>query len=93
MKLNLFIALSALASVALVSPVALAAPCTTEPKDKWLDLKGFEKTLKEQNYTVRKLNVTDDSCYQLLGWDKNFAKVEVLFDPVTGKKLKEEKHK
>lgn len=97
MKLNSFTHLFGHANVCVTllvaSAVAVARPCTTEPKEKWLDLKGFEKTLKEQNYTVRKLNVTDESCYQLLGWDKNFAKVEVLFDPATGKKIKEEKHK
>jgi hypothetical protein len=88
-KLNLF----SLLICSAVSAVAFAKPCTLESKDKWQDQAEFQKHLKEQKYTVRKFIVTEENCYQLLGWDDKFRKVDVLFDPVTGKKVHEEVHK
>ncbi len=76
-----------------VQTAAAVPECTKEPKDKWKEQKAIEKTLQDQGYKIRKFNTTEGNCYQILGWDKDFRKVEILMNPVTGEKVKEEKHR
>lgn len=72
------------------STAAFAGPeCTKEPKDKWKDQKAFEQSLKDEGYKIKKFKVTDGSCYEIYGWNKEGKKVEIYFNPVTGEKVKE----
>lgn len=74
--------------------VAFAGPeCTQEDKAKWQDQKKFEeKLVKEDGYKINKFKVTKGNCYEIYGWDKAGKKVEIYFNPVDGKKVKEEFH-
>lgn len=72
---------------------AFAGPeCTKEPKSKWLDQEKFQKDLKDQGYKIKVFKVTKGDCYEIYGWDKAGKKVEIYFNPVNGKKVKEEIH-
>lgn len=73
------------------SPLALAqTECSTADKTQWQDPDNFQQELKNQGYEIKKFKVTDGNCYEIYGMDKEGRKVEIYFDPVTGKKVKEE---
>jgi hypothetical protein len=70
---------------------ALAEPqCTSVEKSKWQDQAKFQQKLKAEGYEIKKFKVTDGNCYEIYGWDKAKRKVEIYFDPVTGKAVKTE---
>jgi hypothetical protein len=78
-------------ALTLAAASTFAGPeCTKEPKSKWQDKKKFEENLVTQGYKVKVFKVTDENCYELYGWNKEGKKVEIYFNPVTGKKVKEE---
>lgn len=75
----------------LLSPLAFAGPeCTTEDKSLWQDQSKFQEDLKAQGYKIKVFKVTDGNCYEIYGWDKEQRKVEIYFDPVSGKAVKTE---
>ncbi len=77
--------------LALFSTVALAGPqCTEADKSTWLDQAKFQEDLKEKGYEIKVFKITDGNCYEIYGWNKNKKKVEIYFDPVSGKAVKEE---
>jgi hypothetical protein len=76
--------------LALAAGSAWAGPqCTTEDRSKWQDQAKFQEKLKAEGYEIRKFKVTDGNCYEIYGWDKAKKKVEIYFDPVSGKAVKE----
>jgi hypothetical protein len=71
---------------------AFAGPeCTKEPKAKWKDAKAFEQELAKE-YKINKFKITSGNCYEIYGFNKENKKVEIYFNPITGKKVKEEIH-
>ncbi len=81
------------AALGLCSATAWAGPqCTREPESKWMDAAKFQAQLKQQGYIVAKFKTTAGHCYEIYGKDKTGAKVEIYFDPVHGKIVKEERH-
>lgn len=77
--------------LAFAGPLAIAGPqCTTADKAQWQDQTKFQETLKAQGYEIKKFKVTDGNCYEIYGWDKDKRKVEIYYDPVSGKAVKEE---
>ncbi|WP_349571291.1 PepSY domain-containing protein [Azotobacter salinestris] len=80
-----------LLTLALASPLAFAGPqCTEADKAQWQDQEKFQEQLKAQGYEIKKFKVTDGNCYEIYGHDKDKRKVEIYFDPVSGKAVKEE---
>ncbi|MGF6488984.1 PepSY domain-containing protein [Pseudomonas frederiksbergensis] len=80
-----------LLSLLAVSPLAFAGPeCTTTDKAQWQDQAKFQEELKAKGYNIKKFKVTSGNCYEIYGFDKDERKVEIYFDPVTGKVVKEE---
>ena len=77
--------LSALA--VLVSGAALAGPACNVPKEKWLPEAGFQKDLEAQGYQIKTFKVSKGQCYEIYGFDKAGKKVEIYFDPATGKPI------
>jgi len=79
-----------LLGLALSSPLAFAGPqCTEADKTQWQDQEQFQEELKAQGYEIRKFKVTSGNCYEIYGFDKDKRKVEIYFDPVSGKPVKE----
>ncbi|MBK5300678.1 MULTISPECIES: PepSY domain-containing protein [Gammaproteobacteria] len=80
-----------LLSLLAASPLAFASTqCTTADKAQWQDQAKFQEDLKAKGYNIKKFKVTSGNCYEIYGWDKDKRKVEIYFDPVTGKVVKEE---
>lgn len=77
--------------LSLSSAAAWAGPqCTTADKSQWQDPARFQEQLKAAGYEIRKFKVTDGNCYEIYGWNKSKQKVEIYFDPVSGKAVKTE---
>jgi hypothetical protein len=78
-------------AITLLSSAAFAGPqCTDTDKSTWLDQAKFQEDLKAKGYEIKVFKVTSGNCYEIYGWDKDKRKVEIYFDPVTGKTVKEE---
>ena len=75
------------AVAALVSGAALAGPACNVPKEKWLPEAGFKKDLEAQGYQIKTFKVSKGQCYEIYGFDKAGKKVEIYFDPATGKPI------
>jgi hypothetical protein len=63
--------------------------CTKAPREKWKTKAEFRKSLIERGFDVKVLRITPGNCYEVYGWDKAEAKVEMHFNPVTGEVVKE----
>ncbi len=87
-KLMMCIAMSLLSSITVAGP-----QCTTADKTQWLDQEKFQHDLKSQGYDIKVFKVTAGNCYEIYGWDKDKKKVEIYFDPVSGKPVKEKVEK
>lgn len=75
--------------LAMFSAAAVAGPeCTTADKAQWQDQAKFQNALKAEGYEIKKFKITDGNCYEIYGWDKARQKVEIYFDPVSGKPVK-----
>lgn len=73
------------------APAAFAGPeCTKEPTEKWQDQTKFQENLKAQGFKIKNFLVTKGNCYEIYGWNKKGKKVEIYFNPVDGKAVKEE---
>ncbi len=68
---------------------ALASPTCSAPKDQWQPEAGFKKELEAQGYKIKTFKVTKGQCYEIYGTDKAGKKVEIYFDPVSGKPLQQ----
>lgn len=79
-----------LLSLAIASPFASAkTECTSADQAQWQDQGAFQEGLKAQGYQIRKFKVTAGNCYEIYGYDQQGRKVEIYFDPVSGKPVKE----
>ncbi|MGC8701452.1 MAG: PepSY domain-containing protein [Thiomonas sp.] len=79
--------LSAVATVAQAGPT-----CTDKPQSAWLDAAKFQTDLKAKGYALDKFKTTKGNCYEIYGKDAAGKKVEIYFNPVDGKVVKEERH-
>lgn len=71
---------------------ALAGPsCTTEPRQKWMSESEIKAKLLALGYKYKVFKVTTGNCYEIYGYDQKGQRVEVYFDPVTGKTVEEHK--
>lgn len=68
---------------------AVAGPeCTTAEKTQWQDATAFQDALRTEGYEIKKFKITSGNCYEIYGWNKDRKKVEIYFDPVSGKPVK-----
>ena len=70
-----------------IAGAAMAGPTCTSPKEQWKPEAGFKKELEAQGYQIRNFKTTKGNCYEMYGFDKAGKKVEIYFDPVSGKPL------
>lgn len=66
--------------------------CTTAPESEWQNQTAFQAQLVAQGYKINEFKVTEGSCYEIYGFDKDENKVEVYFNPVDGSIVKIEDH-
>lgn len=55
--------------------------CTSEAKDKWMQVEDFKKLVTKKGFSIRKFK-QPGSCYEIYGKDKDGKEVEVYFNPV-----------
>ncbi len=72
-----------------VAGAAMASPTCTAPKENWKPEASFKKELEAQGYQIKNFKVTKGNCYEIYGTDKAGKKVEIYFDPVSGKALEQ----
>jgi hypothetical protein len=78
-----------LLSLVLASPLTFAeTQCTTADKTQWQDEDTFQADLNAQGYEINKFKITSGNCYEIYGFNKHGQKVEIYFDPVSGKVIK-----
>ena len=75
------------AALTLTAVAASAGPTCTAPKDSWKPEAQFQQELKDQGYSIRNFKVTKGQCYEIYGTDKTGKKVEIYFDPATGRAI------
>lgn len=75
------------AGFAITTQAAFAGPICSSPKDKWQDPAQFQSKLKSQGYEIKNFKVTKGQCYEIYGFDKTGERVEIYFDPASGKVL------
>jgi hypothetical protein len=68
---------------------AHAGNCTTEPKSAWMTEEAIKSKIAEMGYAIKVFKV-DGTCYEIYGENAKKQDVEVYFDPVTAKVVKEE---
>jgi hypothetical protein len=68
---------------------AMASPVCSAPKAQWQPEATFKKDLEAQGYKIKTFKVTKGQCYEIYGTDKAGKKVEIYFDPVSGKPLQQ----
>jgi hypothetical protein len=62
--------------------------CTSQPKSKWISVDAAKTKAKEQGYEIRRVK-SEGSCYELYGFDKKKARVQIFMNPATGKVMKD----
>lgn len=73
-----------------LASAAVAGPTCTTTKDGWKPEAAFKQDLQDQGYQIKVFKVTKGNCYEIYGTDKAGKKVEIYFDPVSGKAIKSE---
>ena len=77
---------AALITVLAPAGAALAdddAACGKTPRDQWMSEDDIKARAVELGYEVRSVD-TEDGCYEVYAVDRNGARLEVYFNPVTG---------
>ena len=82
-------ALSALLLCALFAGTAVAGPTCNVPQEKWMKEADLKARLEAQGYQIKTFKVSKGQCYEIYGTDKAGKKVEIYFDPVSGKALEQ----
>lgn len=74
----------------ILTGAAFAGPTCAPNKAGWKPEADFKKELQAQGYQIKTFKVTKGNCYEIYGHDKAGKKVEIYFDPVSGKPVKSE---
>lgn len=72
----------------ILTGTAFAGPHCAPNKEGWKPEAEFRKDLQAQGYRIKTFKVTKGNCYEIYGHDKAGEKVEIYFDPVSGKPVK-----
>jgi hypothetical protein len=73
------------AGALLVAQSVIAGPQCHAPQAKWQDPVKFQAQLKSAGYDIKTFKVSKGQCYEIYGFDKSGERVEIYFDPETGK--------
>ncbi|NMM76511.1 PepSY domain-containing protein [Acidovorax sp. SRB_24] len=79
---------TAAAALLLGTSAFAATPCTVTPKDTPLTQDQMLGKLVAAGYTIESFGITQGSCYQMRGWDKDGNRVKIVHHPVDGRVMK-----
>jgi len=71
--------------VASASPVLARTECTSEPRDKWISEAEMKAKIATMGQKADVFKVTKGNCYEIYGRDSSGERIEIYFNPVTGK--------
>lgn len=81
-------AAAAVALTGMIAAVHAAPECTNEPKDKWMSEQDMKAKIVGEGYTIKRF-LTSGTCYEVYGKNKQGKNVEIYFNPVDGKIVKQ----
>lgn len=77
------------AALTAVTTIAFAAQeCTQEPKEKWMSEQDMKARIVNEGYTIKRFLISG-TCYEIYGKNKLGKNVEIYFNPVDGKIVKQ----
>ncbi|PCI44309.1 MAG: hypothetical protein COB49_11270 [Alphaproteobacteria bacterium] len=82
--MNIYSKLSIVSALILVPAFSVQAEveCVSGPKSQWMTKDSVTKTLKEEGYEIRKVEV-EDGCYEFYAM-KDGKKFEIFINPKNG---------
>jgi len=73
-------------------PAAAGDHCTNAPRSDWKPVHEISSHATQLGYSVFEVE-RDGSCYKIKGFDKNGARVKILYNPQTGEPVKSGLHR
>ena len=74
--------------LAFSSSLLAGANCPEAPESQWIHILDMQKKIvNEYGFAIKKFQKSGN-CYEIYGFDKDGKKVEIYFDPVSGKPVK-----
>ncbi len=67
----------------LASPVLADEYCTAAPASSWKPIQAITAEAIKLGYEVTRVE-RDGTCYEVEGYDRNGAKIDILYNPETG---------
>ncbi len=89
-KLWIFDGLVVAASMAVIlaaAPASAKDHCTNAPTSQWKPVHEISTHATQLGYSVVEIE-RDGTCYEVKGYDKNGAKIEIKYDPQSGMPVK-----
>lgn len=72
------------AIIAATPAMAAGEHCTAAPVTEWKSVQEISTDAAGLGYSVMKVE-REGTCYEVEGYDRNGAKIEILYNPETGK--------
>jgi hypothetical protein len=63
--------------------------CTQEPRSQWLPEAEMRLLAEFRGYRIKTFKIANGSCYEIYGFDKDGQIVEVYFNPVTSRLVRQ----
>ncbi len=90
MKIASFAPAAALAAVLIAGSAGAALAdvrCPTPRDAQWISIETVIKKAEDLGYSVKEAK-RSDGCWEIEGYDRNGAEIEIHFDPVSGDVVK-----
>ena len=81
-------AAAAVAFTGMITAAYAAPECTNEPKEKWMSEQDMKAKIINEGYTIKRF-LRSGTCYEIYGKNKQGKNVEIYFNPVDGKIVKQ----
>lgn len=88
MRSTIVRAAAAVALTGIIAAAHAAPECTKEPKQKWMSEQDMKTRIINEGYTIKRFLISG-SCYEIYGKNKQGKNVELYFNPVDGKIVKQ----
>lgn len=67
----------------------MADVCTSAPRSEWLPEDEMKLLAQHRGYRIKTFKVANNSCYEVYGFDRDNRIVEVYFNPVTARLVRQ----
>lgn len=63
--------------------------CTTAPRSEWFSEEEMKLLAQHRGYRIKTFKIANNSCYEIYGFDREGRIVEVYFNPVTARLVRQ----